>query len=320
MLKRFLIMFYTILLSFIVQLYAQTDKTISLKEVLSIGGPDEETIYQWAGVCTDDSGYIYITDMMDYSIKKFDVNGKLIKRTGCKGHGPGEFIQPVNIYNYQNRLYILDIYNAGISVFDKKLNFIRFIRLKYPINDLEVINNNKIIFNNSVVKTGLTIIDSMGTKINEINFNYSQKDDGGLINFSSSDFEVDDKGDIYLAFLWQDKILKCNAKGDKIWERKYFGGKKSKKKKIRNFMVPTETYYKSIALDSKNNVFVLGGDISKNKSKDVYVFSSSGNMLTTLTLDYPTHIIYIDKDNFLYTRAYQSTCLKKYKIVYMDVY
>jgi len=314
MFRRKLIVFCIIVTGCVNPVYSQKNVGISLTEVLSIGGPDKEIIYQWAGVCTDDSGYIYITDMMDYSIKKFDMNGKLVKKTGRKGYGPGEFVQPINIYSFENKFYVLDLYHPGISVFDRNLKFIRFLRFQYAINDLYVVNSNKIMFNNNVLEKGLTVIDSLGNIISKIN--YYKNDDDDLLLSSSCDFEVDSKGNIFLAFLWQDKILKCNHNGERIWMKSLFGGKKAKKKKIKGFMLPTETCYKSIALDSRNNVFILGGDMAKNKSRDVYVFAANGVNLTTLTLDSPSHIIYIDKEDFLYTRADQSTCLKKYKINY----
>jgi hypothetical protein len=57
-------------------LHAQIKKEILLEEVLSFGGPDQDIICKWAGLCTDDSNNIYITDISDCAIKKFNCKGE----------------------------------------------------------------------------------------------------------------------------------------------------------------------------------------------------------------------------------------------------
>ena len=44
---------------------------IQVEEVLSIGSLDEETLFQWVGIDTDEHFNIYLTDSMDHSLKKF---------------------------------------------------------------------------------------------------------------------------------------------------------------------------------------------------------------------------------------------------------
>jgi hypothetical protein len=76
-------------------------------------------------------------------------------------------------------------------------------------------------------------------------------------------------------------------------------------------LLPGYFIYKDIALDGKGNVFVLGGSLSKNKSRDVYVLDVNGNMKSTITLPDSTHCIYLDKNNNLYSRANEGMTLKK---------
>ena len=47
---------------------------VELEEVLSIGSIDDDAIFMWSGVAADDDGNIYVTDMMDYSLKKEENN------------------------------------------------------------------------------------------------------------------------------------------------------------------------------------------------------------------------------------------------------
>ena len=141
---------------------------ISLEEVMSIGGADSDEIFQWAGLCVDDKGAIYITDMVDYSIKKFNKNGKLLKKSGRKGQGPGEFLKPINIYNYKNNIYVLDLYVRGVQVFDTSLVYKNsmFTDLNIPINDFSIINSDRFIFNSQVGSGNLYIYDKLRWNIN----------------------------------------------------------------------------------------------------------------------------------------------------------
>jgi len=86
--------------------------------------------------------------------------------------------------------------------------------------------------------------------------------------------------------------------------------------KEHHTQLPQNVFYKDIEFDISGNVFVLGGHYSEYKSKDVYIFSQNGEHITTLTLPDETHCIYIDKENYLYSRAKQGVVLKKYKIIY----
>jgi hypothetical protein len=91
---------------------------------------------------------------------------------------------------------------------------------------------------------------------------------------------------------------------------------KSKSKNLRGVETPEQNIYKDIALDTAGNIFVLGGSYSKNKSCDIYVLTSDGELAETLSLPEPSHCIYIDRRNYLYARGSMGACLKKYKILY----
>jgi len=131
------------------------------------------------------------------------------------------------------------------------------------------------------------------------------------------EIQFDPQGNLYLAYSYRDKIEKINPEGKKIWSKKLLGVKKIKKEKVKSLLLPSEFVYKDITLNSKGHVFVLGGSFSKNPSQDVYVLSSEGKLLTTFTLPDWSHCIYVDDQNFLYSRANEGVTLKKYKVNYI---
>lgn len=296
-------------------LWGKEIHSVSLEEVLSIGRLDDDVLFQWVGIVADSRGYLYITDAMDYALKKFGPLGNLIKRTGNKGQGPGEFLAPRFVDCSKRFFYVTDQYAPGIQVFDRDLNFTRRIFFSFPVADLKVLSDDKIaIATLSASKTGkVIIIDSKGEIIREIV--YSDRESSLMMNLVSFDF--DNLGNLYLAYTFQDKIEKFNNDGEKVWSRKFLKIRKVKKKKIASFFVPTEVVYKDIAIDSFGNLFILGGHFSKNRSRDVYVLNPEGERLVSFTLSDTSHCIYIDSKDFLYSRANEGVTLKKYRMKYI---
>lgn len=295
-------------------LCAQHFHRVSIEEVLSIGSDENEELYQWAGLSTDATGNVYISDIMDYSIKKFDTHGHLIKKTGRKGRGFGEFMAIRLVSFYDNLIYVTDQGNPGIHVFDRDLNYKYHINYSLPIVDLKILAHNQIVISSALMQNRgqLVVVDSLGKKQYEIP--YSRDEKKAMMNAVC--FEFDKNHNIYLNFMFEDVIKKVDREGEELWKIGMYGGKKSEIKNIKGMKLPKNVVYKDIALDTARNVFVLGGSFAKHKSRDIYVLTREGKHITTFTLPEPTHCIHIDDYNYLYARAAMGTILKKYRIIY----
>ena len=288
---------------------------ILLEEVLSIGSLEDDVLFQWVGVISDSDSYIYITDNMDYSLKKFDDRGNFIKKTGRKGQGPGEFLAPRYLGISNEFLYVTDQFKSEIQVFDKNLNYSRSVPISMPVSDLKVLSDDKIAVTTvSMAKTGRIFIFNSRGKIKR-ELRYSKKKSPLMMD--NVNFDFDSQGNLYLVYNYQDKIEKFDPKGRKIWTKKLLNIKKIKREKVGQFMLPTKFVYKDIALDSSGSLFILGGSFSKNPSCDVYVLTPEGNHLTTLTLPDSSHCIYVDGNDFLYSRINEGVTLRKFKIKYV---
>ena len=291
-------------------------KNISLKEVLSIGGLENDVLYMWAWVTVDNKGNIYVTDSIDCSIKKFNSKGVLIKKAGGEGQGPGEFLAPRLIFYRKGMLYVTDEKKRGIQVFDEELNYKFHIPINLPIFDFNVLCDGNLVVSAFPLNKNdygkLLIYDLKGYLKDRVKYC-----EGLNPILETAKFEIDKNFNFYVIFTWQDKIVKINRRsGKKLWSRSLFGKKSIKIKEIGPVKVPVEVIYKDIAFDNFGNLFILTGSISKNRSRDVYVLDKEGNLLTTFTLPDSSHCIYIDKNNFLYTRADMGATLKKFLIKY----
>ena len=287
---------------------------VTLQEVLSIGALDDEVLFQWTGVAADPDGFIYVLDAMDYSLKKFDPRGALVKKTGGRGQGPGEFMIPRLLDASPNFLFATDQNVAGVYVYDRELNYQKKIPCPSLIAHLKALGDGRVaVAAMSFQAPGkILVLNDDGKVLSEIAY----LDGSPGILMDSISFIPDAAGNFYLAFLFQDRIEKWSSDGKRLWSRSLLGGKKSGTKKISSFSLPGETCFKDIALDRRGHVLVLGGHLSKAPSRTVFVLNMEGDLLTTFDLPDTSHCLYVDRRNFLYARANDGVTLKKYRILY----
>lgn len=289
-----------------------TNPKVMLEEVLSVGRLDDDLLFQWVGVAVDPSGQIYVTDAMDYSLKKFDADGKLLRKAGRKGQGPGEFLAPRLLVRSDKHLFVTDQRIPGIQVFDHTLRYIRRIPIKIPIGDVCVLSEDRIaVVALLLYQSGsIHVYNHDGQMLRQIQ--YSEEKKSSMMDWVEIGFDRDDN--LYVLYNFQDRIEKFDAAGRKLWSRPLLDIKKIKTKKIGPWKVPDKIIFKDLVFDSEGRLYILGGGRSENPSRDVYVLNQEGELLTTFTLPEPSHCIYIDSRDFLYSRASEGITLKKYRI------
>jgi hypothetical protein len=264
------------------------------------------------GIVVDGEQNIYVTDALDYSLKKFDLTGRLLKKKGRKGQGPGEFLAPRYLASSQGFIYVSDQFIPKIQVFDNDLNYLRSVPISIPVSDFSVLSSRKIaVASLSPMKSGRVFLFNLEGKLDR-ELHYS--DDKLPLMMDMVNFVLGSKGYLYIVFNYQDKIEKFDPGGKKLWSRKLLGIKRVKKEQVASFVLPSKLIYKDIVLDDSENIFILGGSYSRNPSRDVYVLNPEGQLLTVLTLPDTSHCIYIDSQDYLYSRANEGVTLKKFKI------
>jgi len=295
-------------------LFSQDQDDIQLEQLLTLGSLEDDLLYQWIGVNVDLFGNIYVTDSLDYSLKKISSDGNLLKRSGGRGQGPGEFMAPRLLEASEDYLYVTDHLVSGIQVFDKDLQFVRRIPIQVPISDFCVLKDEEIAVAPLVANSPSQIcLYNAAGKINRV---LTLGQYGADLIMDQFSFVFDNHKNIFVVYTFQDKIEKIDIQGSRIWSTELLGIKKVKKEKISGYVLPTEIIYKDVALDSRGNIYILGGSFSANPSRDVYVLNPEGIQITTLTLQDTSHCIYIDNKDFLYSRANAGVTLKKYRMKY----
>ncbi|MFA3782614.1 6-bladed beta-propeller [Melioribacteraceae bacterium 4301-Me] len=82
---------------------------IKMTHLFKIGSIQDTIFYYPTFAISDNSGNIYVLDMQDGSVKKFDSNGVFIRKYGRRGKGLGEFMSPFRIdVSEDGKLLVLD--------------------------------------------------------------------------------------------------------------------------------------------------------------------------------------------------------------------
>ena len=76
-------------------------------------------------VAVDESGNVYVTDLGNARVQKFDNDGSYLHSWGSKGTRPSEFHAPAGIAVKNNYVYVIDHELSSVKKFDVSGNFIK---------------------------------------------------------------------------------------------------------------------------------------------------------------------------------------------------
>ena len=121
-----------------------------------------ETFYRPTDVAFGPTGDIFVSDGYGNSrVVKYDKNGNWVKTWGKKGTGPGEFDLPhAVVVDAKGLLYVADMHNKRIQIFDSDGNFLREWRLALHPTGLCItgVPGNQIIYTtDATVERGLKL-------------------------------------------------------------------------------------------------------------------------------------------------------------------
>ena len=66
---------------------------------------------------------VLVVNDCNHTVGKYDLNGKLLIQRGKLGRGKGEFDIPISLKSHNDLIYVCDMNNNRIQIFDPKLNF-----------------------------------------------------------------------------------------------------------------------------------------------------------------------------------------------------
>jgi len=93
-------------------------------------------------------GSIFVANNRENAILKFDGDGRLVKKFGRKGQGPGDFEFPGDLCVLDGRALVVGEYagNRRISLFDLKGNHLKLMRTNGPVFGIAALKKNIIAY------------------------------------------------------------------------------------------------------------------------------------------------------------------------------
>ena len=75
-------------------------------------------------IATDDLGNVYVTDLGNMRVQKFNNNGVFLNAWGSSGSGSGQFNSPAGIAIFDDSVFVVDSQLHRVQKFDLEGNFI----------------------------------------------------------------------------------------------------------------------------------------------------------------------------------------------------
>ncbi|MCP4218849.1 MAG: hypothetical protein GY765_29725 [bacterium] len=86
-------------------------------------------LVRFSGAVITPSREIIISDSKTNCVAKFNWEGKLIKKVGQLGKGPGDLSFPQSVHIFDGNVYVHDMFNSRIAVMNEKLENFRYLRI-----------------------------------------------------------------------------------------------------------------------------------------------------------------------------------------------
>jgi sugar lactone lactonase YvrE len=184
-------------------------------------------------VALDKDGNIYILDSGNHRIQKFGPDGQYLATIGRKGQGPGEFVYPESIdIDGSGFIYVSDPNNQKIQVLTpegKEFRTIRMIdeqpgivRLTGSGGMVMAAGSRVMMFSGGEDEPKelpklIKILDAQGAVQKE--FGEARDYKNMLLNRAANGIQtaLDQRGNVYLAFSYQNRVEKYSPDGRLLW-------------------------------------------------------------------------------------------------------
>lgn len=123
----------------------------------------DEFVGQIGDLFRDDEGRFYLTDWQEHTVWMCDSAGKLIRRVGREGAGPGELQHPTGTAVFEDKVIVLDTGNGRVMIFKKDGTYSNDFRLDFQMTSgILASRNGRIAVNSLWEPTLFTVYDIDG--------------------------------------------------------------------------------------------------------------------------------------------------------------
>ncbi len=170
---------------------------------------NKNEIFSQPRLAVGNNGDIYVSDLRNDRLIRFDKNGKFIKTIGKTGQTANDFLYPYCItVGRDNYIYVLETLNKRIKCYDENLDLIRTIKPSEFFGSNFIVNSKGQIYLRTLEPEILfSIFDSRGKKIAHINKPSNIVICDNLKISYSFDAALDKNDNLYIAYLFSDSCF-----------------------------------------------------------------------------------------------------------------
>ncbi|MEH7095059.1 6-bladed beta-propeller [Neobacillus vireti] len=211
--------------------------------------------------------FIYVSDTNNKRVQVFDSSGSPVFKFGKEGEGKGEFKFPYGIAgDKKGNVYVADLYNGKISIFDPKGKFIKYFDdkeklIKSPAG-LRIFDEK--LYVTDVQQNKVFVLNLSGKKLQEISTGATKDDTFKAPNAIALDKKTDE---LFICDSGNQRVLAYDKNGKYL--RTINGSKDGKGSSV--FVNP-----RGIGVDSRGVLYVVN-----NLSHTIYGFNEKGEQIFT---------------------------------------
>ena len=284
-----------------------------LRSTRTLGTGGGAMLYSVSGISVDRRSNVYVTDLLDYSVKKFDTNGACVVKVGRRGTGPGEFRSPALSLVIGARLVVLQMEDPRIQVFDTGLVFRGGFIVPWgmPVDITPEWPRGMAIALYSDSSRGMVL-------------RYGSPEGGTprrlLLEptgkrhplYAASRIAVCRDGTLVVAYLFMNRVELYSREGG-LRRRFSVGGMVSGEEEDDG-RVPERTYFRKVLLDAGGNILLLGGNQAPHPGRDIFVCRRDGSCIRTFVLPCRSRVIATGERNTIYASDETGTRVERYTL------
>jgi hypothetical protein len=291
---------------------AAEENSVHSTRTLGIGG--DAVLYSVSGISVDRRSNVYVTDLLDYSVKKFDYRGFYVGKVGHRGIGAGEFRSPALSLVIGERLVVLQMEDRRIQVFDTGLRYRSafVVRGGMPVDITAGWSGGMAIALYSDSSCGMVLRYAGPEGVNPRRIPLEPTGKRHPL-YAASRIAVCRDGTLVVAYLFMNRVELYSREG-RFRRRFSVAAMTRQSGEEDDLRVPEETYFRKVLVDAAGNILLLGGTRAPHPGRDLFVYGRDGSSLRTFVLPFKTRLVAAGEENALYATDEAGTRVERYTL------
>jgi hypothetical protein len=278
------------------------------------GAGSDGVLYSVSGIAVDRRNNMYVTDLLDYSVKKFDGRGAYLGKVGRRGRGPAEFRTPALSLVTGNRLVVLQMEDPRVQVFDEGLGFRGEFNVKggLPVDIAPDRPRGMAIALYSDTSYGIVLRYDRpeGGEPSRV-----QMEPTGRAHplYAAARIAVCPDGLLVAGYLFMNRVELYTRNG-RLLRRFSVLQMPATISAKDDRRVPEDTYIRKVLVDGAGRILLLGGNQAPHPGQDIFIYREDGSFIRTYELPFKCRVLASGGNGSIYASDAAGTRIEKFTL------